>query len=113
LVPPLDITDEKRQVVARVKRWLWSYALRDRGRESFLASIRCWPPGRGVSRKTPPFIAVPRADAGDAKWAEPKIVCEVEFSQWTRDGRVRQSAFAGAIGARARRKATEWGLSEI
>jgi bifunctional non-homologous end joining protein LigD len=39
-----------------------------------------------LSRDTLPFVAVPRPDAKDAHWAEPKIVCEVEFTQWTRDG---------------------------
>jgi ATP-dependent DNA ligase len=45
-----------------------------------------------ITLDTSPFIAVPRPDAKDAKWAEPKLVCEVEFTQWTRDGRVRQPA---------------------
>jgi len=31
-------------------------------------------------------MAVPRPDAKDANWTEPKVVCEVEFSTWTRDG---------------------------
>ena len=48
-----------------------------------------------IGRETPPFVAVPRADAKDAKWAEPQLVCEVEFSTWTRDGRARQPAFKG------------------
>ena len=46
-------------------------------------------------RDASPFEAVPRADAKDAKWSEPKRVCEVAFSQWTRDGRVRQPSFKG------------------
>jgi bifunctional non-homologous end joining protein LigD len=45
--------------------------------------------------ETSPFVAVPRPDAKDAHWAEPKLVAEVEFSQWTRDGRVRQPSFKG------------------
>src|SRR5215470_16775611 len=38
-----------------------------------------------------------RSEAGrkDAHWAEPKLVCEVEFSTWTRDGRVRHPSFKG------------------
>jgi len=32
---------------------------------SIMAALQC------ISRDTPPFIAVPRADAKDAKWAEP------------------------------------------
>ena len=54
-----------------------------------MAALQC------ISRETAPFIAVPRADAKDAKWAEPQLVCEVEFTQWTRDGRARQPAFKG------------------
>jgi len=63
----------------------WSIQL---GR-SIMAALQC------ISRETPPFIAVPRADAKDAKWAEPRLVCDVEFTQWTRDGRARQPAFKG------------------
>jgi bifunctional non-homologous end joining protein LigD len=48
-----------------------------------------------IGRATPPFIAVPRPDAKDAHWTEPKLVCEVEFSTWTRDGRVRHPSFKG------------------
>jgi bifunctional non-homologous end joining protein LigD len=46
-----------------------------------------------IGLDTSPFVAVPRPDAKDAHWAEPQLVCEVEFTQWTRDGRVRQPAF--------------------
>ena len=63
----------------------WSIQL---GR-SIMAALQC------IGRESPPFIAVPRADAKDAKWAEPQLVCEVEFTQWTRDGRARQPAFKG------------------
>jgi bifunctional non-homologous end joining protein LigD len=48
-----------------------------------------------IGRETQPFIAVPWPDAKDANWAEPQLVCEVEFTQWTRDGRARQPAFKG------------------
>ena len=54
-----------------------------------MAALQC------ISRESPPFIAVLLADAKDAKWAEPQHVCEVEFTQWTRDGRARQPAFKG------------------
>ena len=39
--------------------------------------------------------AGPRPDAKEAKCAEPKLICEVEFTTWTRDGRVRHPAFKG------------------
>jgi bifunctional non-homologous end joining protein LigD len=48
-----------------------------------------------IGRDISPFVAVPRPDEKDAKWAEPKLVCEVEFSTWTRDGRVRHPSFKG------------------
>ena len=48
-----------------------------------------------IGRDTSPFVAVLRADVKDAKWAEPRLVCEVEFTQWTREGRARQPAFKG------------------
>jgi bifunctional non-homologous end joining protein LigD len=44
---------------------------------------------------TSPFVAVPGPDAKDARWAEPELVAEVEFSTWTHDGRVRHPSFKG------------------
>jgi bifunctional non-homologous end joining protein LigD len=38
---------------------------------------------------------VSRPDAKDARWAEPELVAEVEFSTWTRDGWVRHPSFKG------------------
>lgn len=50
-----------------------------------------------------PFVNLPEPSshrgAVDAKrikdcvWVEPKVQCEVEFSEWTRDGRLRHAAF--------------------
>ena len=36
-------------------------------------------------------------DAGHKKqpWVEPKLVAEIEFTTWTRDGRVRHPSFKG------------------
>jgi len=42
-----------------------------------------------------PFVAVPRPDAKDARWTEPQLVAEVEFTAWTRDGGVRHPSFKG------------------
>jgi bifunctional non-homologous end joining protein LigD len=46
-----------------------------------------------LARKTSPFAQ------GDvlrgAHWVEPKLVAEVRFAEWTRDGLVRQAAFLG------------------
>jgi bifunctional non-homologous end joining protein LigD len=48
-----------------------------------------------IGRDVSPFVAVPRPDAKDARWTAPKLVCEVEFTTWTRDGRVRHPSFKG------------------
>lgn len=46
-----------------------------------------------LERKTSPFVQ------GDvlrgAHWAEPKLVAEIRFAEWTRDGLVRQASFLG------------------
>ena len=33
--------------------------------------------------------------AKDARWTEPELVAEFDFSTWTRDGRVRHPSFKG------------------
>ncbi|MCS6557902.1 ATP-dependent DNA ligase [Curtobacterium flaccumfaciens] len=48
-----------------------------------------------LERKTPPFVDVPRPDARDAHWVTPKRVGEVEFAEWTGDGRLRQPSWRG------------------
>jgi bifunctional non-homologous end joining protein LigD len=50
---------------------------------------------RRIGRDASPFVAVPRPDAKDARWSEPKLVCEVQFTTWTGDGRVRHPSFKG------------------
>ncbi|RMO89120.1 ATP-dependent DNA ligase [Pseudomonas syringae pv. philadelphi] len=35
------------------------------------------------------------AQARGVQWLEPQLVCEAEFAQWTREGILRQAAFAG------------------
>jgi DNA ligase D-like protein (predicted ligase) len=46
-----------------------------------------------IERATSPF------DAGDpprqARWAEPKLVAEIGFAEWTRDGKLRQPRYQG------------------
>ena len=41
-----------------------------------------------------PFEKPPRTNA-PVQWVEPKLVCEVEFQEWTEDGRLRQPIFIG------------------
>jgi bifunctional non-homologous end joining protein LigD len=38
---------------------------------------------------------MPRVRAGDVTWVEPELVCEVEFLEWTRDGRLRAPSYKG------------------
>jgi bifunctional non-homologous end joining protein LigD len=53
---------------------------------------------RPLERKQPPFRTVPtmpkvRRDA--IVWVEPKLVAEVEFAEWTHDGRLRAPSYQG------------------
>jgi bifunctional non-homologous end joining protein LigD len=51
-----------------------------------------------LERKTPPFKEVPkmpRIRKGDVVWVEPKLVTEVEFVEWTHDGRLRAPSYKG------------------
>ena len=53
---------------------------------------------RPLERKQSPFPVapkMPRVRKGDVVWVEPKLVAEVEFSEWTHDGRVRQPSYKG------------------
>jgi bifunctional non-homologous end joining protein LigD len=45
-------------------------------------------------RDTCPFKTVPKTNA-PVQWVEPQLVCEVEFHEWTDDGRMRQPIFVG------------------
>ena len=38
---------------------------------------------------------VPREHARHAVWVEPELVCDVEYTEWTRDGRLRHPSFKG------------------
>src|SRR5205823_60941 len=53
---------------------------------------------RPLKRPTPPFREVPKMPKvrkSDVVWVEPKLVCEVEFSEWTHDGRLRAPSYKG------------------
>ncbi len=41
-----------------------------------------------------PFAKLP-PDVGRGTWVEPKLVCEVEFTEWTPEGRLRHPSFQG------------------
>ena len=49
-----------------------------------------------LERKDAPFAEppkMPRVRKGDVVWVEPKLVAEVEFAEWTHDGRLRAPAY--------------------
>jgi bifunctional non-homologous end joining protein LigD len=53
---------------------------------------------RPLKRTTSPFREVPKMPKvrkSDVIWVEPKLVCEVEFAEWTHDGRLRAPSYKG------------------
>ncbi len=51
-----------------------------------------------LRRETSPFAVVPKMPKvrkDDVVWVEPKLVCEVEFLEWTHDGHLRAPSFQG------------------
>jgi bifunctional non-homologous end joining protein LigD len=53
---------------------------------------------RPLERKTPPFDEIPKMPKvrkGDVIWVEPKLVCEVQFAEWTHDGHLRAPSYQG------------------
>jgi bifunctional non-homologous end joining protein LigD len=51
---------------------------------------------RRLERGTSPFaVPLPRPDARDAVWVTPRLVGEVAFTEWTRDGRLRHPSWRG------------------
>ena len=46
-------------------------------------------------RKTPAYDKVPGEIRREAIWVEPQLVCEIEFTEWTPDGRLRHPSFQG------------------
>jgi bifunctional non-homologous end joining protein LigD len=51
---------------------------------------------RPLRREDSPFATpVPREHARVAVWVDPVLVCDVEFTAWTRDGRLRHPSFKG------------------
>jgi len=57
-----------------------------------------WDRRAPLGRETTPLGVAPkmaRVRAGDVTWVEPELVCEVEFLEWTRDGRLRAPSYKG------------------
>src|SRR6266850_3864337 len=53
---------------------------------------------RPLRRDTPPFRDIPKMPKvrkEDVIWVEPKLVVEVEFAEWTHDGRLRAPSYKG------------------
>jgi bifunctional non-homologous end joining protein LigD len=50
---------------------------------------------KALHRKSSPFTAVPAAARRGACWVEPKLVAQVNFTEWTADGRMRHPSFQG------------------
>jgi bifunctional non-homologous end joining protein LigD len=51
-----------------------------------------------LQRASSPLAAVPKMPKvrkGDVTWVEPRLVCEVEFAEWTHDGHLRAPSFQG------------------
>lgn len=49
-----------------------------------------------LRRPDSPFATpIPRMHAKDAVWVEPRLVAEVAYTEWTRDGRLRHPSFKG------------------
>jgi bifunctional non-homologous end joining protein LigD len=51
---------------------------------------------RPLARATSPFAEGTPAGRGH-HWVEPRLVCRVRFTEWTRDGGIRQPAFLGLL----------------
>ncbi|MGH2977460.1 MAG: DNA ligase D [Gaiellaceae bacterium] len=82
--------------VRRGKEWEWvgnvGTGFGERDIEDLLAKLE------PLRRDEPPFRVVPKMPKvrkGDVVWVEPKLVCEVEFAEWTHDGHLRAPSFVG------------------
>jgi bifunctional non-homologous end joining protein LigD len=48
-----------------------------------------------LRRDAPVLDDVPREHARHAVWVEPVLVCDVDYTEWTRDGRLRHPSYKG------------------
>src|SRR5713101_7836017 len=54
-----------------------------------------WEKLQPLARATPPFDTGETPRGRSHHWVEPKLVCEVRFSDWTQDGGIRHPIFVG------------------
>ena len=50
---------------------------------------------QGLKTRTSPFVSVPTDARRGACWVKPELVAQVNFSEWTADGRMRHPSFQG------------------
>ena len=60
--------------------------------EELLARLE---PLRAESAPFPAVPKMPKVAKGDVVWVRPRLVCEVEFAEWTHDGHLRAPSFKG------------------
>ncbi len=64
----------------------------DRDIDEVLARLRPLEQARSAFPTVP---KMPKVRKGDVVWVQPELVCEVEFVEWTHDGRLRAPSFQG------------------
>ena len=57
--------------------------------------LRKLEPLRAAAAPFPVVPKMPKVAKGDVVWVEPRLVCEVEFAEWTHDGHLRAPSFKG------------------
>jgi bifunctional non-homologous end joining protein LigD len=62
------------------------------------AQTREWKKRLDAAKSDNPYADIPRAEARDAVFADPSYVVEVEFLEWTKDGRLRHPSFVAQRG---------------
>jgi len=50
---------------------------------------------KSLTRATSPFVEVPQAERKGAVWLTPKLVCQIAYTEKTRDGRLRHPSYQG------------------
>ena len=82
--------------VDRGGRWEWvgnvGTGFGERAISELLAQLE---PLRRDESPFPVVPKMPKVRKGDVVWVEPKLVCEVEFAEWTHDGHLRAPSYQG------------------